>query len=71
MTRLLFKNIKYDDLMIPTHTGSRKIFRNQIVEGDAYLPLAKESFLVPITEEDAKEQEIRYTFYTQKYLLRR
>lgn len=68
--RLFFKNVLYEELMVPTRTGSLKLFKDELVEGDSYLVLVEKGFLIPVEEEETKDKEIRNSYYTQKYLLR-
>lgn len=70
MKRLFFKNVLYEELMVPTRTGSLKLFKDELVEGDSYLVLVEKGFLIPVEEEETKDKEIRNSYYTQKYLLR-
>jgi hypothetical protein len=70
MKRLFFENKYLEEVIVPTRTGTIKIFQHEVVEGDKYLSNVDSGFLVPLTEEEAKEKTIRYVYYTQPYLLR-
>ena len=69
MKRVFFVNAKYEELTVPTHTGSIKIYKNDIVEGNFYTALVNAGFLVPLVEEEIKEKVIKYKYYTSPYLI--